>query len=42
MKKRKYFWISLIIALIVLGSIYYLGKRDGKEHNNINNISVNK
>lgn len=32
MKKGNYFWISLIVALIILGSVYYLGKSDGKEH----------
>ncbi len=32
MKKRNYFWISCIIALLILGSVYYLGKSDGKEH----------
>ncbi|NYJ29061.1 hypothetical protein GGE08_003134 [Muricauda sp. ARW1Y1] len=32
MKKRDYFWVSLIVALIILGSVYYLGKSDGKQH----------
>lgn len=32
MKKGNYFWISLVLTLIVLGTVYIIGKKDGKEH----------